>query len=436
MMRRHAVWAACGVLALSSLAHADAAAPPGPWPDLSAPAAVEAVGATDAAVIVSIEKYAFVPSVRGAHRNAQDWYKYFVDSRKVPSSRVHALRDKDGTRDEILAAVEKASREVGEGGTLWFVFIGHGAPTKDGEGSLVGVDAQQTATSLETRSVRQSELRAAYRAAGGPRVVEVLDACFSGRSGGGESLAPGLQPLVVAGAISAALATDNVTTLSAGANDQFAGPLPKSRRPAFSYLALGALRGWGDSDHDGKVTAREAVEYARGVLTFAPIGRTQTPQVAGRDPDGVLAAGGREFAPNFGEILLKEDELDFNVEEDGMSMAQRAARRRTFRAVGWTGMGLGAAALATGAVFAWQASVEGAKFNDLCPGGDCTANSSAANSAYDTAKTNATIGNVGIYAGVGLMAVGSAFLLAAPELELPTGNVSIGPGWVGYRGQF
>jgi hypothetical protein len=47
--------------------------------------------------------------------------------------------------------------------------------------------------------------------------------------------------------------------LSAGKGDQFAGPLPGLGRPAFSWLVLGALRGWGDADRDGTVTAREAV---------------------------------------------------------------------------------------------------------------------------------------------------------------------------------
>jgi hypothetical protein len=55
---------------------------------------------------------------------------------------------------------------------------------------LVGVDAQQTAVSLEARSVRLQELEAALgdRAA---EVVLVQDACFSGKGSGGD-LAPGL----------------------------------------------------------------------------------------------------------------------------------------------------------------------------------------------------------------------------------------------------
>jgi hypothetical protein len=429
-------------LALPALAEPTAPASPapstgGPWPDLAAaPLAAAPIGENDAAVIVAIERYAFVPRVKGATRNAADWYRYLTEGRKVPASRVQLLKDKQGSREAILEAVEKATREVGEGGTLWVVFIGHGAPTKEGnEGVLVGVDAQQTAVGLESRSVRQSEIRAITRTGRQAHAIELFDACFSGQDGKGESLAPGLQPLLLSASLKAATA-DRVVTMSAGASDEFAGPLPKSKRPAFSYLVLGALRGWGDTNGDGQVSAREAVDYAKGVLAVSPIGRTQTPQVTGFDDGLVLAKGASEPGPNLANILQQEDELDPFPDDDGMTMAQRAKRRKTFRTLGWTSVGLGAAAIGTGAFFAWQASVEGGKFNDFCPAGDCSANSSAANNAYDAAKTNSTIGNIGLYSGLGLLVVGSALIAAAPDVELPTGRLTLGPGWVSYGGDF
>ena len=83
--------------------------------------------------------------------------------------------------------------------------------------------------------------------------------------------------------------------LTAGRGDQFAGPLPGLGRPAFSWLALGALRGWGDRDRDGVVTAQEAVDFANDRLVELVNDRTQEPQVAGRDD--VNLGKGRERAP-------------------------------------------------------------------------------------------------------------------------------------------
>ena len=244
-----------------------------PWPDLSAAPATAAEGANDAALIVGIEDYLFAPKVPGATRNATDWFTYLVDGRKVPLGQVKLLRDADATREGILGRAAEVSALVKPGGSVWVVFIGHGAPAADGkEGVLVGAAAQQKAESLYARSVRQSELAAAL---GGKPTIMVLDACFSGRASGGQPLAAGLQPLILVHDLPAASAT----LLTAGKSDQFAGPLPGLNRPAFSYLVLGAMRGWGDANGDGVVTAEEAVNYAAKALIVLPIGRTQTPEL-------------------------------------------------------------------------------------------------------------------------------------------------------------
>ena len=229
------------------------------WPELASPVAVHPAQVRDAAVIVSIEDYAAVPDVPGATENGRDWYTWLVRSRGLEPSRVHWLRDEDAALEMIEQALTRAASQVRRPGTLWFVFIGHGAPAKDGsEGVLVGWDAQQSVHSLFPRSLSQSRLRELV--SGGPRApaVLVLDACFSGRAADGAPLIPGLQPLVVV-----APTRSEETLLSAGRHDEFAGPLPGASRPAFSYLVLGALRGWGDRDRDGRVTPEEAVVCSR-----------------------------------------------------------------------------------------------------------------------------------------------------------------------------
>ncbi len=275
----------------------------GGWPDLSAPPPVEPDGAGDAALLVGIDGYVFLPPVPGADDAVRDWRRFLV-ARGVPLANVQVLVDADAAREQILAEAAVVRERVAPGGTLWVVFVGHGAPAPDGrDGLLVGVDAQRTAVSLEARSVRRDELLSAV--AGGPQAgtVVVLDACFSGRTGAGaaDTLVPGLQPLVPTYALPSKVAT----VLSAGAADQFAGPLPGLGRPAFSYLALGALRGWGDADGDGAVTAREAVTYAEGALSVLVNDRRQTPQVDGAQPERVLARG-RERGP---DLLALADAL-------------------------------------------------------------------------------------------------------------------------------
>jgi len=52
--------------------------------------------------------------------------------------------------------------------------------------------------------------------------------------------------------------------------------LPGASRQALSYLLMGALRGWGDRDHDGRVTASEAAAYVE--LTLRVISPPSSPR--------------------------------------------------------------------------------------------------------------------------------------------------------------
>jgi iron(II)-dependent oxidoreductase len=255
--------------------------PAGTWPDLSHSAdaaAREDGGERDAALVIGVTDYAYVPDIPGAARNAEDWFAYLVQVRGVPLASARLLRDHEATREAIEDAARDVTARVQPGGTLWVVFIGHGAPSPDGQqGVLIGADAQARAASLYARSVSQRQLADLTQ---GPQAhsVWVIDACFSGQSASGAPLLPGLQPLVP---VRAAPALGGVTALYAAAADEFAGSLPGLDRPAFSYLTLGALRGWGDLDGDGQVTAAEAISYTAEALAITARDRRQTPALSG-----------------------------------------------------------------------------------------------------------------------------------------------------------
>ena len=119
------------------------------WPDLASPPKATGGGERDAAVIIGAENYLFVEHVPGAKQNANDWQMYLTETLKIRPDRVTLLLDDDATNDSIRQAAAEKAVQVEPGGTLWFVFIGHGAPSKDGkDGLLVGVDAQQKAASI------------------------------------------------------------------------------------------------------------------------------------------------------------------------------------------------------------------------------------------------------------------------------------------------
>jgi hypothetical protein len=273
------------------------------WPDLSRSPSPVGGGENDVAVIVGIQQYAHVSNIPGAAKNATDWYRYMVKTRGLPSDRVTLLLDQDATREEIRLAAEEAARLAGGRGALWFVFIGHGAPSpSDQDGLLVVFDTQQKARSLSSRSVSRGEILRILESSRAARINVVLDACFSGKNNAGEQLVAGLQPLVVTH--SEPTSDPRTTLMTAAASDEFAGPLPGAQRPAFSYLMLGGLRGWADEDADGRVSAGELHRYTSKTLRSTLRGRSQTPTLVGQD--GVrLARSADEVGPDVADLLLR-----------------------------------------------------------------------------------------------------------------------------------
>ncbi len=271
------------------------------WPDLSTPPAASAKeGSKDAALVIGIEAYRDLDPVLGARANAEDWYRWLVKTRGVPLARVHRLVDDEAQDHKIRSELKMAAAEVQPGGTLWVVFIGHGAPTRDlKDGVLIGVDAAGTEDGLYQRSVPRSELLSLINAGRQQQAVVLLDACFTGQSQEGRALVPGLQ---ASGLVpTSARVQSKVTLLTATSEGEFARRLPGTSRPAFSYLALGGLRGWADENGDGQVTASELALYATGALRATVRGGTQTPQLTGEDR---VLAFAKERGPDLVELAV------------------------------------------------------------------------------------------------------------------------------------
>ncbi len=263
------------------------------WPDLQKPGANLGGGGKDAAILIGIDDYWGVPDVSGADDNVLAWAIYLHKMRGVPLARINILQNQQATKEDIEAALSKTAKQVKKGGTLWFVFVGHGAASKDGkDGMLIGADAKNTPNSIYARSLSREDALKRLSRGKQARTVAILDTCFSGQGVGGQSLVAGLQPLIPSK--QGPLPLHKLFLFTAGSANQFAGPLPGATRPAFSYLMLGALRGWGDANGDGKVTAQEARDYSYGTLNFLLRGsRAQTPQLNADKPQQALITSRR-----------------------------------------------------------------------------------------------------------------------------------------------
>lgn len=247
----------------------------------------------DAAVVIGLEDYIFVPDVPYARRDAEAFYTFLLYTRGIPRDRIALLTS--GSVEHIRKAVEEAGKSVSADGTVWVFYAGHGAASPSTRKQVIlGDDVRADDVSFDARSVPLPEIQTAATAGGGTAVL-LIDACFSGVGRSGESLLDGHRTLVPAQAIQSVQTAYQWTSTRAG---QASVPLEAVRHGAFTYAAIGALRGWADGEFgakDGKVTAEEADAYVSRALRTLQI-RDQTPQFLG-DTGVVLSEGATESDP-------------------------------------------------------------------------------------------------------------------------------------------
>ena len=201
-----------------------------PWPDVARVARAEKSGAQDGVVVVAVARRAGLPALAGVRVSGEDWLRFFPTVLGVPAERVTALFDSAATRSTISSAVHATAARVSPGGRLWFVAIGHGVVSE---------------TDIASAAARPDV-----------QVVSVLDVAPADTAAPARSAPPTTRP--------GALAPIPFSIVPAT-------PLPGAARQALSYLLMGALRGWGDRDHDGHVTASEAAAYVDSTLrSLAP----------------------------------------------------------------------------------------------------------------------------------------------------------------------
>jgi hypothetical protein len=77
----------------------------------------------DAAVVVGIADYFALPDIPGATDNATDWYTWLTTAKGLAPEHVALLRNTEATREDLMAAIDKATSQVSADGTLTFVSV-------------------------------------------------------------------------------------------------------------------------------------------------------------------------------------------------------------------------------------------------------------------------------------------------------------------------
>ncbi|MEQ1567553.1 MAG: caspase family protein [Myxococcota bacterium] len=260
-------------------------------PSIEEPVRAGVAATADAALLVGIEDYAFLPDVPWVRRDLAAVTDLLVHTRGVPAD--HVVRLDGASLDQMWAGLERALAARGPDGTLWVYFAGHGAADPaTGELLLVGDDAKADATVFAARGLPVDQL---LRHLPDGSVV-VLDTCWAGAARTGAPLVPGARFAVPTAAMPR---EDRLTVWSATSPSEVATGYPAAEHGAFTYFVVGALRGWADGEltgtPDGQVDLAEARGWvARGMAAAGVVG--QAPVLMGAEVTA-LTRGALEAPP-------------------------------------------------------------------------------------------------------------------------------------------
>lgn len=228
----------------------------------------------DVALVVGNTDYASLPDATYADRDARAVHTWLTSGGGLRPENATLLLD--AKTAELAGAVQAAAARAPAGGTLWLYFAGHGATGGRGQRLLLGTDASGDPAGLAGVSVQW--LTSTLEASPADRAVVVLDAGFGGFGRAGEELYPFTRFVVER---DPAPPPPGVVVGFAAGGAEAAGVLPEAGHGVYTWLFLGAARGWADGPGgDGLVGLDEVLPWV-AAATRRIAGPGQAPAVHG-----------------------------------------------------------------------------------------------------------------------------------------------------------
>ncbi|MCK6522523.1 caspase family protein [Myxococcota bacterium] len=261
-------------------------------PSVDEPVRTGARNTKDTAVVIGVQDYDHLGTAQYAVKDAAEVAEWLEYTRGVNKRYLFVAEDPND--DELRSVIARGVARVKPGGTLWIYYSGQGA-VADGTARIFGADTTKDELSSALSLPELESMAARSRA---DRVVIIIDAPFD-LSGRDELLALDAPPLT----FKWAEADNNKVTVWVADTRGHAQIYPAAgAHGLFTYLTLGALRGWADgadgSATDGVVTVAEAQQYV--LSAGVALGRPVTPSVEARPKVAALplAEGATEKGPD------------------------------------------------------------------------------------------------------------------------------------------
>lgn len=193
------------------------------------------------AIVIGISSYSELPRVVFADRSARSFSETIKRRFGIPNDQIMTMINEEATGTRVLARIRSVAHRMGPNDQLIVYFAGHGAPSPDGQQTvLIPYDA-----TVEVPINPELSLESIYsilNAGKAQHTWVVLDACFSGRTDSNELIYRDVAPIIIAprGGLTP-LDSKRLTVLAAGEANDFANARRTSGHRLFSYHLIEQL---------------------------------------------------------------------------------------------------------------------------------------------------------------------------------------------------
>ena len=231
------------------------------------------------AIVLGIESYKNLNSVKFAERDAIFVKEYFKQAFGIPESNIYFRLNQNVTQGEINKIFEGwLQNRVTPNTTLYVYFAGHGASStaNTNDNFLVPYDADPNY--LDVTSYSMNKLYDNLAKLSTNKIVVFLDACFSGLDRDNNLLNQNVRGLGIKQ--NAITLPKKINLFSSSSSDQGSNSWNDKKHGLFTYFLLKGLQGEADTNKNTQITYEELSIYIINNVNkqALKLDRVQTPQ--------------------------------------------------------------------------------------------------------------------------------------------------------------
>ena len=248
------------------------------------------------AVVIGINSYPRLPKLKYAFNDALAFKQLLVEKNRVPAENITLLVNEQATLRNVRRALgTNLKNAVGIEDMAIIFFAGHGAIERDalssdGDGLekyILTYDSDPS--DLFSTALPMRDIALIFDRIRSERLIFIVDACYSGASGGRTVGAGGLRATLSDSFLERLAAGRGKVIITASAANEVSVEKDELQHGVFTYYLLEGLRGGADLDRDGMVTVDEAYRYVSEKVPYAT-GQEQHPVKKG-SVEGNLVIG-------------------------------------------------------------------------------------------------------------------------------------------------